>query len=206
MAHGYFKNFTLSDIFNNSRLAAMLPMVNYREIERDNGKLSRRTNMKTFQTLIFNAAKSSARPFYRPLVATRSGTVVEISGKCGENYDAAFNSVYNGIVAIVPMLKMTINDGAMIRSALKNGRKQALSGGKEPKLWLRVGSIKEIESMSKAKLRGFMDDVMKNLYFNNEFSYTQKQFKVQNNRADYAKDKEKWIRQVGAIEWRNSDE
>lgn len=206
MAHGYFKNFTLSDIFNNPRLAGKLPIVNYREIPLETGKISRRTNMATLMTLIYSTAKTSARPFYRPLTATRAGTVIEIGGNCKGDYNAAFESVYAGLVAALPMLQMTVNDAKMIRSALKNGRKQALNGGKEPKLWLRVGSIQEIENMTMAQLRGFMDDIMKNLFFNSDFSYTQKQFKVQEIRGDYQKDKENWIRKVGVLEWRHSNE
>ena len=49
-----------------------------------------------------------------------------------------------------------------------------------------------------------MQDIMKNLYFNEEFAYTQKQFGVQVNRAEYAIEKEQWIRKVGIKQWRES--
>lgn len=205
MAHGYYKNFTLSDIFNNPRLAGKLPMMNYKEVKREDGKVSRRTNMQSFMSLVYSTAKSGARPYYRPLRATKSGGIVEIDGKIvAGDLDIAYNSVYLALRGALPMLRMTVNNAGMIRSALKNGRKQALSGGEEPKLWLRVGSIKEIANMSQPQLQAFMQDIMKNLYFNEEFAYTQKQFGVQVNRAEYAIEKEQWIRKVGIKQWRES--
>ena len=206
MAHGYYKNFTLTDIFNNPRLADKLPYMKYKEIQLENGKTSRRTSMQSFMSLVHSTAKMGARPFYKPLHVTRSGGMVVVDGKCTGNFDAAYENVYNSLRSALPMLSMTVNNADMIRSALKNGRKQALSGGKEPKLWLRAGSIKEIENMSAPQIQAFMQDVMRNLYFNDDFAYTQKQFGVQTNRADYATEKEQWIRKVGVTQWRGSYE
>lgn len=206
MAHGYYKNFTLSDIFTNPRLAEKLPYIKYKEIQLENGKTSQRTNKKTLMSLIQSTARAGARPFYKPLLVTRTAKEIIVDGKCTGNFDAAYESVYNGLHAALPMMRMTVNNSSMIRTALKDGRRQSLTGGKEPKLWLRAGSIKEIENMSAPQLQAFMQDIMKNIYFNDDFAYTQKRFGVQSARADYATEKEQWIRKVGVTQWRNSYE
>ena len=54
MASRFTQTFTLTDIFNNKKLKDKLPLINYREIERENGKVSRRTNAKTINRLVFD--------------------------------------------------------------------------------------------------------------------------------------------------------
>ena len=63
MASRFTQNFTLTDIFNNKKLKDKLPLINYKEIEREDGKVSRRTNTKTINRLVFDVSTSAARPY-----------------------------------------------------------------------------------------------------------------------------------------------
>ena len=71
MANGYSQIFTLKDIFNNKKLKDKLPLVNYKEKELENGKISQRTNAKTINRFIFDTATSAAGIFLMVL-----GTII----------------------------------------------------------------------------------------------------------------------------------
>ena len=115
----YSQTFTLKDIFNNRQLRDKIPLVNYREIERENGRISRRTNMKTVNREVFDTATSSARPFYHPLITQRAGDTMIISGNLVGDYDTAVDKIYNDLLAKKRILAWTANDGDVIRDALK---------------------------------------------------------------------------------------
>ena len=51
MAGRYSQIFTLKDIFNNVNLKGKLPLINYKETMLENGKISKRTNVKSFLPL-----------------------------------------------------------------------------------------------------------------------------------------------------------
>ena len=61
MANRFSQNFTLLDIFNNKKLRNKIPLINYREKELENGKISKRTNAKTVNRQVFETAKSSGQ-------------------------------------------------------------------------------------------------------------------------------------------------
>lgn len=203
MANGYAQMFTLQDIFNDKRLADKIPLVNYRETVDNTGKEHRRTNMKSVVTLVYETAKTSAKPFYSPLNALKSGNTIDLSGKLISDHNQAFNAVYKSLVGIKSMLGYTANNVDMIRSALKESATIKRNYGKEPKLWLKVGSIAEIKNMKKRELNLFMDDVMRNIFYNPEFEKTQKKYKVEtipiNGSFNYERRRDNWLRKVGEI-------
>lgn len=196
----YSANFTLKDIFNNKELGDHLPIVNYREKEREDGKLSIRTQMKTVRAQIFDTSIRMARFYYRPLETTRSGDTLIISGNLIGDHDACINDIYDNLVGFRPFLMFTANNGDIIRSALKESEKNARKYGIDSKLFLRAQSIMEIRGMSIRKLRAFMDDVMSNILLGDNYPETQKKYKVfeQNyGRKDYEQMRKEWREKVG---------
>ena len=97
MANRFSQNFTLTDIFNNKKLKDKIPLINYKEKELENGKISRRTNAKTVNRQVFDTATSAARPFYKPMITTRSGDLMIISGELIGDHDGAVDAVYNAL-------------------------------------------------------------------------------------------------------------
>lgn len=178
MATRYSRVFTLKDIFNNKKLANKLPLINYKEKELENGKISRRTNAKTVNRQIFDTAQSAARPFYKPLKTTRSGDVMIIDGTLVGDYDLAVDSVYNAIKAKRSLLVWTANNADMIRDALKEAEKNKRTTGKDTKLFLRANSMQEIEGMTTPQLQALMSDIMDNIFFGDGFEKTQEKYGV----------------------------
>lgn len=203
MANGYAKMFTLQEIFNNKNLAGKIPLVNYKETTDELGAQHRTTNMKSVSKIVFESAKLGARPYYRPLKAVKSGDFITIGGKLNGELNTAYNAVYKAILSQTNMIRFTANNAEMIRSAVKESAKIKRSSGKEPKVWLKIGSMQEIETMGKRELNALMDDIMRNIFYNPDFAQTQKKFRVQeipvNRSTNYERRKENWLKKVGEI-------
>ena len=138
MANRFSQNFTLTDIFNNKKLKDKIPLINYKEKELENGKISRRTNAKSVNRQVFDTATSAARPFYKPMITTRSGDLMIISGELIGDHDGAVDAVYNALQSKKSILVWTANNADMIRSALKEAEKNRRNFGISSKLYLRV--------------------------------------------------------------------
>lgn len=200
----YSQKFTLTDIFNNRRLAGKLPLVNYKEIERENGKTSRRTSMKTVPMLVYQTAKSAAKPFYKPLEASKSGDEIIIDGDCGEQYDEAYEAIYAAIKAQQQLMSFTVNNGDIIRSALKEGEKSRRKTGVSVKLYLRAQSMQQIEGMTKTQLKSLLQNIMENIVYGDDFPETKKKYKAQEigvitgkHAKTYEEARADWRRRVG---------
>lgn len=201
MANRFSQNFTLVDIFNNKKLRNKIPLINYREKELENGKISRRTNAKTVNRQVFETAKSSARPYYKPMVARQSGDTLVIGGELVGSLDDAVNAVYDGLMAKKQLLIFTANNADMIRDALKEAEKNRRNYGIQTKLYLRVQSMEQIEGMTKKQLSYLMNDIMENIVYGDDFPATQKKWNVQEmvvkSPYTYEQRKEKWQQKVG---------
>lgn len=199
----FSQTFTLKDIFNNKNLKGKLPLINYREIEREDGKISVRTNAKTVNRFVFDTATSAARPFYKGIKTTRSGNIMEISGELIGDHDSAVNAVYNALQNSKSVLSYTANNADMIRSALKESEKNTRNYGINSKLYLRCQSMAEIEGMSKPQLFALMNDIMENIIYGDNFPKTQAKYKVEemklNTALDYKQRKIRWKYKVGDI-------
>jgi len=204
MANGYNQKFTLEDIFNNKKLKGKIPLVNYKEDFDEDNKLHKKTNMKTLSYLVYNMAKSSARPYYNPFTPSKSGDIITIAGTLTDDINKPFEAVYQGILAQKQILSFTVNNGDIIRTALKESKKIGREMGKEPKLWLKVGSMQEIENMNKKQLNYLVDDIMRNIFYNSEYQYTQKKYDVAKipvyRSTNYELRKLKWQQKVGDYE------
>ena len=203
MANRFSQNFTLLDIFNNKKLRNKIPLINYREKERENGKISRRTNAKTVNRQVFETAKSSARPFYTPMVASQSGDKLIIGGELRINSELedVVDAVYNGLLAKKQILIFTANNADMIRDALKEAEKNRRNYGIQCKLYLRVQFMQQIEGMTEKQVAYLMNDIMENIVYSDDFIATQKKWNVQEmvvkSPYTYEQRKEQWQQKVG---------
>lgn len=192
MANGYTQNFTLRDIFNNPKLKGKIPLVNYQE--KKDGKY--RTNMQSLTSLVYETAKIGATPFYKPLKANRKANTIVIDGNT-EELEIAFNSVYTALLGQKQMFDYTVNNADIIRSALVEGAKQK----NEPKLWLKANTMTEIENFNKRQMQFFIDDVMRNIFYNPDFYKTQKKYGVDeitvNRSSNYERRRQNWAKKVG---------
>lgn len=202
MAGRYSQNFTLTDIFNNKKLKNKIPLINYKEKELENGKISRRTNAKTVNRQVFDTATSAARPFYKPIKTTRSGDVMIISGELVGDHDSAVDAVYNSLLAKRSVLIWTANNADMIRYALKEAEKNKRSLGTNSKLYLRAQSMQQIEGMSRQEIQALMNNIMENIVYGDDFTETQKKFGVEEwklkSPLTYEQRKLRWKFRVGA--------
>ena len=201
MATRYSQNFTLTDIFNNKRLKGKIPLINYKEIEREDGKVSRRTNAKTINRLIFDISTSAARPYYKPITTHRSGNIMVISGNLVGDHNAAVEAVYNALQSQKQVMSYTVNNADIIRSALKEAEKNKRNYGADSKLYLRAQSMTEIEGMTKREIQALIDNIMENIFYGSDFPETQKKYGVENlpvkSPYDYKQRQEQWKRKIG---------
>ena len=165
MANRYSQTFTLLDIFNNPKLKGKIPLINYKETIKEDGRVSRRTNAKTVNRQVFDTATSAARPFYKPIQTIRMGDTMIIQGNLVGDHDAAVDSVYTALQGIRQILIYTANNADMIRDAIKESQKNKRSMGIDTKLYLRVRSMQEIEGMTTKQIQALLNNVMENIIY-----------------------------------------
>ena len=180
MASRFTQNFTLTDIFNNKKLKDKLPLINYKEIEKEDGKISRRTNAKSINRLVFDVSKSAEGPFDKPIKTHRSGDTMVISGNLVGDHNSAVEAVYNALVAQKQVMIYTVNNADIIRSALKEAEKNKRKYGINSKLYLRAKSMTEIEGMTKRQIQALLHNIMENIFYGDDFPETQKKYGVEN--------------------------
>lgn len=203
MANRFTQNFTLTDIFNNKRLKEKLPLINYREKQLEDGKISRRTNAKTVNRQVFDTATSAARPFYKPIITHRSGDTMTIGGELVGDLETVVDAVYEALQAQKQIILWTANNADMIRDALKEAEKNKRNNGLDSKLYLRAQSMQQIEGMSKRQIQALMSDIMENIVYGDDFPTTQKKWgvKTMNIKSpyNYEQRQQKWKQKVGDI-------
>lgn len=172
MATQFSQIFTLADIFNNKKLAGKIPLINYRERTRDDGKTIVRTSAKTVPHLVYDTSVNAARPFYKPLNPSKAGDTIIIDGNLAGDHEAAVDAVYRALEAQTTVMKWTVNNADMIRDALKEGEKNARRYGTVPKLYLRAQSMQEIEGMNRRQIQALMSDIMENIVYGDDFPAT----------------------------------
>lgn len=194
----YKQVFTLRDIFTDKDLAGKLPIINYKEVETENG-VKQKTNIKTIKRQVFDTSIFTARPYYTDFKAIRGTTTLDLSGTLKGNGDECQNAVYQALLGIKDMLSMTANNSNMIREAIKESEKVARRTGIDTKLYLRISSKQEIKNMSKRQLIQFMQDVMENIYYG-DFFETQQKYKVEEMsgfKKSYDERADAWNKKIG---------
>lgn len=205
MATRFSQIFTLKDIFNNKKLAGKIPLINYREREREDGKTMVRTSPKSVPRLVYDTSVRAARPFYKPLTPSKAGNTIIIEGKLVGDHNAAVDAVYAALVAQKQVMKWTVNNADIIRDALKEAEKNSRLYGFSSKLYLRAQSMQEIEGMSKPQIQALMTDIMENIVYGDDFPKTKKKWGVENFDAipqrgrmlDYEQLRQRWKIKVG---------
>lgn len=201
MAGRFSQNFSLTDIFNNKKLKDKIPLINYKEKELEFGKISRRTNAKTINRLVFDISTSAARPFYKPIKTHRAGDMMEIGGNLVGDHNSAVEAVYNALISQKQVMIYTVNNADMIRSALKEAEKNKRKHGIDTKLKLRAQSMQEIEGMSKRQIQALLSDIMENIYYGDNFPETQKKYGVENlpvkSPYNYKQRQQIWRNKIG---------
>lgn len=199
----YTENFTLKDIFNNQALAGKLPLVNYKAYyytTREGSGVSVKTAMKTTKRQIYEVATQVARQYYKPLKVIKGEDMITFDGNLIYDQDACVDMIVSMLRAYKPMFDFSANNGDIIRSALKESEKGKRKYGLDSKLFLRAQSMMEIKGMPTKELRKFMDDVMANILFGDNFPETQKKYKVyeQNyGKKSYEEMRKEWREKVG---------
>ena len=201
MAGRFSQVFSLTDIFNNKKLKNKIPLINYKEQERENGKISRRTNAKTINRLVFDISTSAARPYYKPIKTHRAANRMEIGGNLIGDHNSAVEAVYNALISQKQVMIYTVNNADMIRSALKEAEKNKRKYGIDTKLKLRAQSMQEIEGMSKRQIQALLSDIMENIVYGDNFPETQKKYGVENlpvkSPYNYKQRQQIWRNKVG---------
>ena len=197
----FSQNFTLKDIFNNRNLRKKLPLINYREKTTEDGKTSVRTHLKSISSQVYEVSKSTARPFYRTFTPSKSGDLIILSGDLVGDHDGAVDAVYQALKAQQQIYTWTANYAYFLRDALKESEKNARQYGIESKLYLRTGSMQEIEGMTNRQLEALYNDIIENILYGDNFPKTQKKWKVEeiqtNSPYSYEQRKMKWKIKVG---------
>ena len=208
MAGAYSQTFTLKEIFNNKNLRGKLPLINYKETQREDGKISRRTNVRSVPMQVYDLARSGAKGYYKPLLSEKRGNTIVIDGKLTGDYDQAYESIYNTIYAGKDLITFTANNADMIRSALKEAERNKSRLGIDSKLYLRAQSMAQIEGMSRKELWELMTNVMENIIFGDDFPITQKKYNIKEtidgqvggkNGLNYTQRRLRWKYKVGAV-------
>ena len=199
----YTENFTLKDIFNNDELKYRLPLVNYREynvVTREGSSVSVKTQMKTVKRQIFETATNVAKYYYKPLKVEKREDEIAFSGNLIYDQEACVDQIVSMLQAYKPMLEFSANNGDIIRSALKENEKGKRKYGIDCKLFLREQSMMEIKGKTKKQMKEFMEDIMGNILFSDNYPETQKKYKVSEQdygRKSYADMRAEWRRKVG---------
>lgn len=198
----YSRQFTLSDIFSNKELRGKLPYIQYKETEKEDGKISVRTKMLSISAYTYDVSKKSARPYYNPFVPRKNGNNIVIKGVLSEGYQLGqvVDDIYTELLAKRMIIQWTANNMGIIRKALKEGKKAQRIEGKEPKLALKISSIDQIKFMNNSQITYFIDDVMKNIVYGDDFPQTQNKYNVEKlipKNVDYQTAVERWNQNTG---------
>lgn len=197
----YSQIFTLEDIFSNPRLKKKLPMIQIKERETDSGSFSITSKVKTVNAQIFDTSISAARPYYKPLLAHRSGNTLILGGELKGEQEDVVNAVYNALMAQRLTLIYTANNADMIRDAMKESAKNKRLYGVDTKLYLRAQSMAQIEGMTNKEIQALLNNVMENLIYSDNFPRTQKKYNVGDEtiNPNYDQQRFRWKQRVGDL-------
>lgn len=168
----YNQNLSLIDIFNEKKLMSKLPLVRYKETERDGGGTRVRTNMYTVGRYVYYLSQRGARPYYKPLRTSKNGDFINIGGNLVGDLDGAVDNIYNTLVANKGILEITANQMDIIRDALKEAEYNKRTLGKESKLFLREKSIQQIQNLSDKQTLRLLRDIFDNIEYSGNYPKT----------------------------------
>lgn len=197
MGKQYLEKYDLTEIFGNEKLRGKLPIIKYKATETGSG----RTQIKSVPFLVFDLAKSAAKPYYKPFQPHKLANIITLDGKTEVNLDEIVNKVYENINASKHLMELTENYVDVIRSALKEGEKTGRMTGQKPKLSLRQQSMLEIENLSKAQTREMFWNIVEDIFFSGNYPKTVQKYGIDklsfNRGRSFAETQALWQRRVG---------
>ena len=202
MANRFTQNFTLTDILTNKQLRGKMPYISYKEKETETGEVKQRTQVLTVRKQVFDNAIISAKPYYSPLVTTKSENTLILDGNLVGDHNQAVDAVYNSLKGIRAELTWTANTANLLRYAMKEAERNKRKFGIETKLYLRPQSMQEIKGMSRPQYQALLSDIVENIFCSDDFPETQKKFEVDkliNTGYTYKQQVENWKQKVGAL-------
>lgn len=202
MANRYSQNFTLTDILTNKQLRGKMPYISYKEKETETGEVKQRTQVLTVRKQVFDNAIISAKPYYSPLVTTKSENTLILDGNLVGDHNQAVDAVYNSLKGIRAELTWTANTSNLLRYAMKEAERNKRKFGIETKLYLRPQSMQEIKGMSRPQYQALLSDIIENIFCSDDFPETQKKFevdKLMKSGYTYKQQVENWKQKVGAL-------
>ena len=202
MANRFTQNFTLTDILTNKQLRGKMPYISYKEKETETGEVKQRTQILTVRKQVFDNAIISAKPYYSPLVTTKSENTLILDGNLVGDHNQAVDAVYNSLKGIRAELTWTANTANLLRYAMKEAERNKRKFGIETKLYLRPQSMQEIQGMSRPQYQALLSDIIENIFCSDDFPETQKKFevdKLMKSGYTYKQQVENWKQKVGAL-------
>lgn len=197
MGKQYLEKYDLTEIFGNEKLRGKLPIIKYKATETGSG----RTQIKSVPFLVFDLAKSAAKPYYKPFKPHKLANIITLDGKTEANLDEIVNKVYENINASKHLMELTENYVDIIRSALKEGEKTGRMTGQKPKLSLRQQTMLEIENLSKAQTQEMFWNIVEDIFFSGNYPKTVQKYGIDklsfNRGRSFTETQALWQRRVG---------
>lgn len=206
--NSYSRKFTLRDIFNNEDLRKHIPQV---KMAKSTNKKEKKGKYDNYTSLVQNVmvyAENTAKGFFSEYKTSLNGDDILIDGKLKEN--CYVNGIVSNIVAKLESMKeflaSIISNADIIESAISDSIRIKNNSGKEPKLYLRLNDLREIKHMSDTQKKYLIQNIMENIYFNDDFQMTQRNknlargnyvISTRNFINSYDSLKTRWERKVG---------
>lgn len=194
----YSNNLTLKDIFTDKKLRGKIPLITVQD--KPNG--ATRTSTRSVNRIIYDKSVAIARPFYKSFSPSRLANNIYIDGKTDVELDAIVNAVYIGLTSIKSNISYVANNSSVLQSAIKESERNKSKFGIDTKLYLRANSLEQIENMGKRELNTVLNDIIKNIYFGDNFPETQKKFGLDKAFIQGKSYKERvrdWKRSIGEL-------
>lgn len=169
----YNKLFTLSDLFNNKELKNYLPQVSIHNIKNKDGTITQKVKgFKIMEEQAINFAKQGARISMSNVKASGTLDNIVVSGRLRKH--ATIYEAYENVLSILKANKGSLTLLGSYRDVLTNTfqkiqDKSKYSHYKEPKLYLRINSLNEIKYMNKQQKDAFINNIVENIYFSDDF-------------------------------------
>lgn len=206
--NSYSRKFTLRDIFNNEDLQKHIPQV---KMVKNANKKEKKGKYDSYTSLIQNVmvyAENTAKGFFSEYKTSLDGENILIDGKLKENcyVNGAVSNIVAKLESMKEFLASIISNADIIESAISDSIRIKNNSGKEPKLYLRLNDLKQIKHMSDIQKKYLIQNIMENIYFNDDFQMTQRNknlargnyvISTRNFINSYDSLKTRWERKVG---------
>lgn len=176
MAGRYSQIFTMRDIFTNPNLLGRLPIIDYKETPKDNGKVSVRTKLQSVDKYVFDTTQFVANMFYKPARVYRSKGQIIVTGNLDGDTSQVVDAIYETLLASKDIMAWSGYHTELLRDALKESESNRRKYGIQTKLYLRCQSMQEIEGMTRKQLSQLLLNVFENIFYGDDFPKTRRKY------------------------------